>query len=276
MSSSSRIHPTAIVHPSAKIAGNVTIGPYAIIYAGAQIAEGTTIGPHAVIENATIGEGCEIHASAFVGTAPQDMKHDGEENTRLILGTNCVVRECVTLNSGTLKDGGQGVTTIGNNCFFMAYSHVAHDCRLGNGVIMANSVALAGHVTVGNNVVFGGNSAAHQFVRVGDLAMIGGLSGVDRDIPPFCLAQGNHCELVGLNSVGLRRNGLTREAMADIKKAYKALFLSQIPLTEAIEELEKSTASTPSVQLLLGFLKSPSKRGITRPRKKTQDALDPA
>jgi UDP-N-acetylglucosamine acyltransferase len=184
---SAAIHPTAIIDPSAQIAAGVQIGPYAVIGPEVVLEARVKIGPHATVEFAEVGEACQIHAGAFVGTAPQDLKYRGER-TKLALGPGCVVRECVTLNRGTAATG---VTRIGARCLFMAYSHVAHDCVIGSEVIVANSVAIAGHVEVGDGAVLGGLSAIHQFARIGKLAMIGGGAMVPVDVPPFMLAWGD-------------------------------------------------------------------------------------
>jgi UDP-N-acetylglucosamine acyltransferase len=179
-----RIHPTAVIHPTAHVDETATVGPFAVIGEGTHLGPRVSVGPHAVVEYANVGEACRIHAGAFVGTAPQDLKYRGE-HTQLVMGPGCVVREAVTLNRGTAATG---VTKIGARCLFMAYSHVAHDCIIGNEVIMANSVAVAGHCEVGDWSVIGGMVGLHQFVRVGKLAMIGAGAMVPVDIPPFALA----------------------------------------------------------------------------------------
>lgn len=250
----SNIHPTAVVHPTAVIGEDVEIGA------------NTVVGAYSVIECATIGANCKISPGAFIGGPPQDFKYDVSQKTRLILGDGCVVRECVTLNRGTMSDGGTGVTKIGNNCFFMAYSHVGHDCEVGNNVILTNNVSLGGHVIVGDYAVFGGIAGVHQFVRVGAMVMVGGMSGVDRDIAPYCMAQGERINLIGLNSVGLRRRGLARETISQIKNAYKTIFLGQKLLKEAVAEVEAQGNVSPELAMFLNFLKAPSKRGITRAR----------
>src|SRR4029077_8167943 len=183
------------------------------------------VGPHAVVEFAEVGEGCQIHASAFVGTAPQDLKYRGEQ-TRVLLGPGCVVRECVTLNRGTAATG---ETRIGSRCLFMAYSHVAHDCIIGNEVILANSVAVAGHCEIGDSAVIGGMVGLHQFVRVGKLAMVGAGAMVPLDIAPFTLAWGDRARLNGLNLIGLRRRGYAAPTIAALKQTYRELFASHQP-----------------------------------------------
>lgn len=264
------IHPTAIVHPSARIEQGVSIGPYAVIGEGVTVGAGTSIGSHSVVEFAAIGKNCRISPHAVVGTPPQDFKYNNEP-TKLIMGDNCVVRECVTLNRGTLADGGDGATVIGNDCYFMAYSHVAHDCMVGNGAVLVNCAALAGHVTLGDYVMIGGLSAVHQFVRVGTLVMVGGATGVERDAPPFSMIEGNRGKLMGLNMVGLRRRGFNRAQVSAIHKAYETLFHSGRPLADALVLLEQGNPG-PELHSLIDFLKAPSKRGITRPEKTAQAA----
>jgi UDP-N-acetylglucosamine acyltransferase len=253
------IHETAIVHPKAAIGKDVVIGPYAVIGEGAVIGDGVRIESHAVIENADIGEKCHIFSHAAVGTAPQDLKYKGEP-TRLILGARTMVREFVTLNRGTVA---HGKTVIGSDCLFMAYSHVAHDCVVGNNVITANCATLGGHVEVGDFAFLGGISAVHQFVKIGKLAMIGGGSMVSQDILPFVQTQGDRARLVGLNLVGLRRRGYKAGMIEEIKTAYRTLFLSGLPMEEALDQLEASNPCT-DVRDMIDFIHA-SKRGIARP-----------
>ena len=260
------IHPTAVIHPTAKIAEGVEIGPYAVIGEDVILHSSVTVGPHALIEFAEVGEGCRIHASAFVGTAPQDLKYKGER-TRLTLGANCIVRECVTLNRGTEASG---TTRIGSRCLFMAYSHVAHDCIIGDEVILANSVAIAGHCEVGESTVIGGMVGLHQFVRVGKMAMIGAGAMVPLDIPPFTMAQGDRAKLNGLNLIGLRRRGYKADDVTALKKAYRDLFSSSKPVSELLAEMSQSAQVVP-VKELVEFLKK-SQRGFTRPAANTSSA----
>lgn len=251
------IHPTAVVHQTAKIDPSAKIGPCAVIGEDVVIGAGTTVGAHAVVEFATLGKNNRLHPGCYVGTAPQDLKYAGER-TRLVMGDNNTVRECVTLNRGTTASG---ETRIGSNCLFMAYSHVAHDCRVGNNVIVVNSVALAGHVDVGDFAVLGGLAAIHQFVRIGRFAMLGGGSMVGQDVLPFCTTQGDRAKLRGLNTLGLRRAGLPRESIAAIKDAYKTLFLSGLTQEQALEKLKPSPIA--EVQELVRFIEG-AKRGIMR------------
>jgi UDP-N-acetylglucosamine acyltransferase len=256
------IHSTAIISPGAKINKNVEIGPYAIIGENVTIKSGTKVGAHTLIEFAEIGENCTIFNSASIGTAPQDLKYDNEA-TKIILGPNCTVREFVTLNRGT---SAHGKTEIGSDCLFMAYAHVAHDCIIGDGVIMANAATLGGHVEIGENAVLGGMVAIHQFTRVGKLAMLGGGSMVSLDILPYAQAQGDRAKLVGLNLVGIKRKKLSRESLEEIKSAYKILFSSGLPMEEALDQLE-ATEPKKSVREMIDFIRT-SKRGICRPGKK--------
>ncbi|OQA92573.1 MAG: Acyl-(acyl-carrier-protein)--UDP-N-acetylglucosamine O-acyltransferase [Elusimicrobia bacterium ADurb.Bin231] len=253
------IHSTAIISKSAEIADDVEIGPYAIIGEKTIIKSGTKIGAHTVIEFAEIGKNCRIFSSAFIGTAPQDLKYQNEP-TRLVMGDDCIVRECVTLNRGTLA---HGITEIGNGCMFQAYSHVGHDCIVGNGVIMSNAATLAGHVEVGDRAIISGLVAIHQFVRIGRYVMLGGGSMVTLDIPHFCQAQGDRAKLVGLNLVGLKRHGFTEEQITEIKSAYKTIFNSGITVAEALDQID---ASQPPEYIgdFIKFIRE-SKRGITRP-----------
>lgn len=255
----SLIHPTAVVHPSTKIGEGVKIGPYAVIGEEVELHARVEVGPHALVEFAEVGEGCRIHAGAFVGTAPQDLKYRGE-HTRLTIGPGCMVRECVTLNRGTAATG---LTKIGARCLFMAYSHVAHDCIIGNEVIVANSVAIAGHCEVGDSAVLGGMAGLHQFVRVGKLAMVGAGAMVPLDIPPFALAWGDRARLSGLNLTGLKRRGYAAEDVSEVKKLYHDVYAPGSTLKERLAELTPQT-KTPSGKEFLAFI-SGSPRGVCRP-----------
>ncbi len=257
------IHPTAVIHSSAKIAGGVEIAPYAVIGEAVTLHPRVKVGPHAVVEFAEVGEACHIHAGAFVGTAPQDLKYRNER-TRIVLGPGCVVRECVTLNRGTAASG---ETKIGARCLFMAYAHVAHDCIIGSEVIMANSVAVAGHAEVGDGAVIGGMVGLHQFVRVGKLAMIGAGAMVPLDIPPYTMAQGDRAKLNGLNLTGLRRRGLPAPEISALKKAYRDIFESTQPVAQQLAAMSQQTHPE-VVRELIEFLKN-SPRGFCRPAKKS-------
>ena len=254
------IHPTAIVHPKAQFASGVVVGPYSVIDRQVVLGPRTRVGAHCVVEGrTTIGADCEIFTGAVIGSIPQDLKYHGEDSV-LRIGDRNKIREYVTINPGT--EGGGGETVIGSDGLFMAYAHVAHDCRVGDQVIIANSAALAGHVTVEDRVVIGGLVGLHQFVRVGMLAMIGGCSRVNQDIPPFSTCVGYPASVVSLNTEGLRRAGVSHEVRKQLHHAFKVLFHSGLSLTNALKELEGESAS-PELRHLLTFVRE-SKRGVTR------------
>jgi UDP-N-acetylglucosamine acyltransferase len=255
------IHPTAVVDPSAKIDPTAEIGPYAIIGPETVIGARTKVGAHAVVEYATLGTDNVLHAGCYVGTAPQDLKYAGEK-TRFIMGDKNVVRECVTMNRGTAQGG--GVTKVGNNCLFMACSHVAHDCVVGNGVIVVNAVLLAGHVTIGDGAVLGGMCAIHQHSRIGRLAMLGGASMNGQDVLPFANTQGDRATMRGINMLGLKRAGVPPESRTALKDAYKTLFLSGLTQVDALAKL-KAGKVDPIVQEWIDFIESAGKRGYMRP-----------
>lgn len=255
------IHETAVVDRGAEIGEGVEIGPFAVVGDGVRVGEGTRIRHHASVMGPTsIGAKNDIYPFASIGMGPQDVGYRGEP-TRLEIGEGNVFREFVTINRGTTKGG--GLTTIRNDCYFMAYSHVAHDSIIGSNVIMANSAALGGHIIIGDHAILGGLVAVHQFARIGRLAMIGGVSGVSQDVPPFMIASGGRAELYGLNSVGLRRHGFSAGQIGQLKKAYRLLFRSGMALKEAMAAVEKECAGAAEVEEVLDFIRS-SKRGITR------------
>jgi len=256
------IHPTAIVDPKAKIGEEVEIGPYSVIEKGVSIGEGTKIGSHVVIREGTqIGKQCQVFQFASIGEAPQFLGYKGEK-TSLQMGDRNIIREFVTLHRGTPHGGGK--TVIGNNNYFMAYCHVAHDCQIGNDVIMSNAATLAGHIVIEDRAIIGGIVAIHQFCRVGTYAILGGFSGVLLDIPPYTKAQGDRAKLFGLNTVGLKRANFSEETMKALKKAYRIIFRSGLRLEKAIKTVgEDEISHTPEVQHLLHFIQH-SKRGIAR------------
>jgi UDP-N-acetylglucosamine acyltransferase len=256
-----RIHPSAIVHPESHLDPTVEVAPYAIIGPKVRIGAGTRVGAHTVIDgDTTIGERNNIFHMASIGAIPQDLKYAGED-TQLIIGDDNKIREFTTLHIGT--SGGGGVTRIGNKNLFMAYSHVAHDCLVGDGCVFANGATLGGHVEVGDNAILGGLSGVHQFSRIGKHAFLAGGAMVTMDIPPYCTAQGDRAELVGLNTVGLRRHNYTDEQIRRIKDAYKIIFLSKLGLDEAISKLKAEYSSFSEIQTFLDFFET-SKRGIMR------------
>ena len=255
------VHPTAIVGPGARLHPTVEVGPYAVIGPQVTIGAGTSVGPHAVIEGRTrLGERNKVFQFASVGAQPQDLKYAGEDSA-LEIGNENRIREFTTLHKGTT--GGGGVTRIGDRNLFMAYAHVAHDCQVGNGCVFANGATLGGHVEVGDHAILGGLAAVHQFTRIGRHAFVAGGSMVVMDVPPFCTAQGDRAELVGINSVGLARHGFGEEQIARVKEAYRILFRSKLPLEEAIERLRTELGNQSEIQLLLSFVTT-SQRGITR------------
>lgn len=257
------IHPSAIIDNSAQLAAGVEVGPYAIIGRHVTIGSGTKIGAHAVIGDWTeIGENNQIFHQTSVGAPPQDLKYRNEE-TWTRIGNNNIIREFATIHRGTVT--GHAETVVGDNNMMMAYSHVAHDCRIGNGVVMANVATLAGHVTVEDNVILGGLVAVHQFATIGAYSMIGGGTLIGLDIPPYMIAtQGKRdAKLRGLNLIGLKRRGFTDEAINNLKKAYKTLFFADLKQPDAIARIRKEMPGSPEVENLLAFIER-SKRGICR------------
>ncbi len=254
-----KIHPTAIVDPAAELAESVTVGPYSIIAGRVVVGPDTDIGSHVVIkEYTTIGARCRIFQFAALGEVPQDLKFAGEVSTPVI-GDDNTIREFATMHRGT--KGGGGVTKVGNGNLFMAYSHVAHDCLIGNGVIMSNAATLAGHITVEDRAILGGFVAVHQFSRIGRHAFIGGASAVSRDVPPYCMAVGNRAKLMGLNLVGLKRSGLADTALQALRQAYEILFNSELNTKEAVARVRQDVAPCPEVQHLLQFVEN-TERGL--------------
>jgi UDP-N-acetylglucosamine acyltransferase len=258
---STQIHPTAIIHPEAELAADVVVGPYAVIDEEVKISRGCRIHAHANIARfTTIGQRCEIYSYASIGTPPQDLKFDGRR-TETIIGSDNVIREFATINRGSV--GGDEITRIGDNNLLMAYSHVAHDCVVGDHVIMANAATLAGHVTVYDHVTLGGLCAVHQFVRIGTHAYIGGKTGVTKDIPPYMLVSGHRAKLFGLNTVGLKRKNFPGTVLKILKQCYRILFLSERPLREALEVAESQFGDVEEVRTLVDFIRD-SQRGVTR------------
>jgi len=258
----SNIHSTAIIEEGAVLAEGVTVGPFTYIGPKVVIGEGTSIASHVVIEgNTTIGKNNRIFPHAAIGTIPQDLKFKGEE-VQLIIGDNNTIREFTLFNPGT--EGGGSVTKVGNGNLFMGYVHLGHDVIIGDHCILANGATLAGHVELGNHVVIGGLTPVHQFVHIGDYAMIGGASALSQDIPPFCLAEGNRATLRGLNLTGLRRH-IERDEINELKAAYRELFEKGQPLQESVASLLESTNSQ-RVKELCEFIQT-SKRGIPFVRK---------
>jgi len=257
------IHTTAILHPGAKIAQGVEIGPYAVIGEHVRIGRGTKVGAHTVIDGWTeIGEDNTIFHMASVGAVPQDLKYRGEQ-TYLRIGNGNTIREFASLHLGTVT--GDGETTVGDGNLFMAYSHVAHDCHVGNGVVMANAATLAGHVTVEDHAILGGLCAVLQFTRIGTHVMIGGATSVTLDVPPYTIVTGDRREsrLRGLNLIGLKRHEFSEATISGLKKAYKILALSGLKLSEAIDRMKAEIPPCAEVDHFISFIES-SKRGVCR------------
>jgi UDP-N-acetylglucosamine acyltransferase len=256
------IHPSVIIDPKAEISEGVEIGPYSVIEKNVLIGEGTKIGPHVVIREGThIGKRCQIFQFASIGEAPQAVAYRGEK-TSLFIGDQNIIREFVTLHRGTVKGGGK--TVLGNENFIMAYSHVAHDCQIGNQVVMANGATLAGHILIEDHAIIGGLSAIHQFCRIGAHAIISGLTGVSQDVPPYMMAAGSRAKLFGLNTVGLKRAQFSEQTLRALKKAYRIIFRSSLTLEKAMKTVEEDDIFLiPEVRHLLDFIQH-SKRGISR------------
>ncbi|MCK8600570.1 acyl-ACP--UDP-N-acetylglucosamine O-acyltransferase [Desulfoferrobacter suflitae] len=256
------IHPTAIVASDAQLAEDVIIRPYSIIGPHVKIGSGTVVGPHAIIDGrTTIGERNQIYPFTTLGYPPQDLSYKDEE-TELIIGDENIIRENATIHRGTVRGG--GVTILGERNFVMAYAHVAHDCKIGNYVILANAATLAGHVRIDDHAVIGGLVAIHQFIRIGTHAFIGGKSGLRMDMPPYMLAFGAPAKLYGPNLVGLKRKGFSNEAIQALKKCYRILFRSGLTLDEAIIKARQEVEPLAEVVNLLHFVADRSRRGITR------------
>ena len=256
------IHKTSVIDNKSKIASSAKVGPYTVIGPNVEIGTDVEIHSHVNISgNTKIGDGTKIFPFASIGTDPQDLKYKGE-NTKLEIGKNNKIREYVTINPGT--SGGGGLTKIGDNCLFMISSHIAHDCNIGNNVIIANNVPLGGHVTIEDNVVIGGNSAVQQFTRIGKLAMIGGMTGVLKDVIPFGLSIGNRNYLQGLNLIGLRRSNYDNKDILGLIEGYKEIFLTE-NLNENLSKLNGAFKKNPLVKEVINFITKDKKRSICTP-----------
>ena len=250
----------ANVHPGARIADGVTIEPFATIYEDVEIGEGTWIGPNAVImDGARIGKNCKVFPGAVISAIPQDLKYEGEI-TSVEIGDNTTIRECVTINKGTKA---RGITSIGNNCLLMAYSHIAHDCKLGNGVIIVNSVAIAGEVEIDDFAIVSALSMIHQFCRIGKHAMLQGGARVGQDIPPYVMVGRVPLVYQGLNSIGLKRRGFSAEKINEIQEIYRVIYNSGKNNSQAYEHIDKNFPSSPERDEILAFMKA-SKRGLIK------------
>ena len=262
---SDRIHPTAIIHPGATLAPDVEVGAYSIIGSNVSIGAGTVVGPHCIIDShTTIRENNTFYRFCSIGGNPQDKKYQGEA-THLTIGDGNMVREYVTINTGTVQD--VGTTRVADDNWIMAYVHIAHDCQIGSHTIMANGVQLAGHIHIGDWVVLGGLSAVHQFVRIGAHCMVGGTSSIRQDIPTYIIGAGDPFRPIGINSEGLSRRGFDAKTIAAIKEAYKLLYRRHLKVEQAMEAIaelqQNQPAAASALQALLSFLQA-SKRGIAR------------
>ena len=276
------IHATAVVSSEAEVAPGVEVGPFTVIEAGARLAAGTRIGPHCAIGgNVSLGEGCEllshvvvagrttigararIFPFASLGHQPQDLKYSGEPST-LTIGTDCLIREGVTMNPGTR--GGGMETVVGDHCAFLANSHVGHDSRVGHHVIFSNNVMLAGHCIVDDYVIIGGGAAVIQYTHVGAHAFVGGMSGLENDLIPYGMAVGNRARLSGLNIVGLQRRGFSREQIHALRQAYRLLFADEGTLKERLEDVASSFVDNPIVQEIVAYIRSDRKKSLCTPR----------
>jgi UDP-N-acetylglucosamine acyltransferase len=265
-----KIDPTAYVHPTAELDTGVEVGPFTVIGEEVRIGKNTKIQSHVVVDKwTTIGSGCNIFQFVSIGAPPQDLGYKGDK-TEVILGDNNVVREFVTIHRATTKESRK--TVCGSNNLFMNYVHIAHDCNLGDNIIMANNATLAGHVSIEEHAIVGGLVAVHQYVRIGAYCIIGGASAVSKDIPPYVLAVGNRAKLYGLNMVGLRRKGFSRNEISEIKAVYNIMFKSSLTVGEAVEKLRADMPASAHAKRFLDFIEG-SNRGITRVRTKRKSDL---
>jgi UDP-N-acetylglucosamine acyltransferase len=258
------IHPTAIIEDGAKLGDGVAVGPFSIVGANVSLGDGVELASHVVVTGrTTIGARTRIFPFASIGHQPQDLKYRGEPST-LDIGTDCMLREGVTINPGT--EGGGMKTTVGNRCAFLANSHVGHDCHVGNNVIMSNNVMLAGHVEVGDFAILGGGAAVIQFARVGAHSFLGGMSGLEQDLIPYGMALGNRAYLSGLNIVGLQRRDFSRSQIHDLRRAYRALFAQEGTLLERVADVAEEFKDHPTVMEIVAFIKAGGKRSMCTPK----------
>lgn len=268
----SKLSPLAHIHPGAKIGDNVTVEPFAVIHGDVTIGEGTHVMSNAIImDGSLIGKNCNIFPGAVIGAIPQDLKFVGEKTT-VEIGDGTTIRECVTVNRGT-KD--KWKTTVGNNCLIMAYAHIAHDCQLGDFVILANAVQLAGHVEVGNHAIISGLTGAVQFTRIGAHTYVAGNTVIRKDVPPFVKAAREPMSFAGINAVGLQRSKFSMEKIQEITDIYRVLFIERNTTSAALEKIETSFPSNFERDLILSFIKS-SKTGIIKRPSKTESDDDTA
>lgn len=269
-----RIHPTAIVAPGAVLAETAVIGPYATVGADVVLADGVQVGAHVVLDGITrLAEDVQILPFASVGLPPQDLKYKGQP-TRVEVGPRTIIREHATVHRGSVS--GDGLTRIGADCLIMCVAHVGHDCVLDDRVILANNVMLGGHVRIGDTVFVGGGTAIHQGVRIGRQAVIGGMSGVERDVIPFGSCMGNRARLIGLNLIGLKRRGFGREAINALRGTYRVLFLGRGQFEDRMAEVAAAQAGQEQVEEVLAFIRAPSHRGLMRAGRTAADTADTA
>ena len=254
------IHPLAVVQPGAELGEDVSIGPFCLVGPNARLGDRVTLRSHVSVDgHATLGAGCEVWPFASVGGKTQDLKYKGGA-PRLAVGENTVIRECATLNCATFDDG---ETRVGSKCLIMAYCHVAHDCIVGDRVIMANNATLAGHIVVEDDAIIGGLTGVHQFVRIGRMSILGGYTKAVKDVPPYMMADGDPLKVYGLNKIGLERHGVSAETQQALKEAYKIVFRSDLTVAKALERIEAELAPAPEIRNFVDFIRK-SERGISR------------
>ena len=260
-----KIHPTALVAPGAKIGADVEIGPYCVVGAKVELGDGVKLIAQVNVDGrTTIGARTVAYPFASLGQPPQSLAYKGEENA-LVIGADNIIREYVTMNPGTAK--GRLETRVGSNCFFMAHSHVAHDCVLGSHIVMANNVMIAGHVEIGDHVWFGGGSAVHQWSRIGQHAFVGGLSGLEGDLIPYGWIFGNRAQLLGLNLVGLKRRGFSRDVIHELRNAYRLLFAQEGTFQERLDDVAQTYAKQPEVMEIVNFIRAGGNRPLCMPER---------
>ncbi len=261
------VHSTALVDPAARLGEGVVVGPFSIVGPDVRLGDGVRLASHVIVEGHTdIGEGCVIHPFATLGGPPQHAGHKGEP-TRLVVGARNVIREHVTMHCGTVM--GRGVTTVGSDGLFMVGVHIAHDCDVGDHVTLVNNATLGGHVRIEDHVIMGGLSAAHQYIRIGRHAFVGGMAGVNHDVIPFGNVWGNHAHLEGLNLVGLKRRGFSRDAINTLRAAYRLLFAEEGTFQERLDDTAAAYAHSAQVMEIIDFIRADSNRPLTTPKRET-------
>ena len=254
------VHKTAVIHSGAKLSSGVNVGPYSVIEGGVTLGDNVRIGSHCMLTGqTTIGRNCKIYTGAVIGSAPQGKKHTSDDNVFLNIGENNIIREYVTINPGTVEGGSK--TVVGDDNLIMAYSHIAHDCIIGNKCVMANAATLGGHVTIEDGAMVGGLCAVHQFVRLGRLSIIGGCSKVVQDVPPFSMCDGHPAKVVNTNVIGLQRSDISQKSIRGLKRAFKLLFRSGLSKKSALESIAQEIEPCPEIEHLIFFAKT-SDRGL--------------